>query len=58
MGLFVAGSSRSHQSAACAGVGRAWEMLVRGDSSQELFLGRGGANRCVSTLAGTARAVR
>ena len=33
MGRFVAGSSRSHQPAAWAGVGRAWEMLVRGGSS-------------------------
>jgi hypothetical protein len=51
MGLFVAGSSRSHQSAAWAGVGRASELLVRGDSSQDLFLGRGErtvASRCWS----------
>jgi hypothetical protein len=33
MGGFVAGSSRSHRSAAWAGVGRAWELLVRGGSS-------------------------
>jgi hypothetical protein len=49
MGMFVAGSSRSHQSAVWAGVGRAWEMLVRGGSSAGP-LPRVEADRCVSML--------
>jgi hypothetical protein len=50
MGVFVTGSSRSHQPAAWAGVGRAWEMLVRGGSSAGSLPRSRGANRCVSML--------
>jgi hypothetical protein len=50
MGVFVAGGSRSQQSAAWAGVGRAWELPGRGGGSAGPLPRSRGANRGVSLL--------
>jgi hypothetical protein len=41
MGVFVAGSSRSPQTPAWAGVGRVGRCLFEAAARQDLFLGRG-----------------
>jgi hypothetical protein len=58
MGRFVAGSSRSHQPAARAGVGRAWEMLVRGGSSAGSLTSVEGSEPLRLSVGRSARMVR